>query len=244
MWCLYRMVYLPTSYLYGKRYVGPINATVLSLRRELYEQPYNFIDWNLARNQCAKEDLYYPHPLIQDVLWAGLHKVAEPLLMQWPLSKLRQKALKVVMQHIHYEDENTNYVCLGPVSKVLNMLCCWVEDPNSIVIKQHLSRIKDYLWVAEDGMKMKGYNGSQLWDVAFAIQAIIATNLPDEYGLMLKKAHKFLKLSQMKENSSGNVGYWYRHISKGGWPFSTQDQGWPVSDTTSEGLKVRIYHKH
>ncbi|KAI5659180.1 hypothetical protein M9H77_27973 [Catharanthus roseus] len=240
MWCHCRMVYLPMSYLYGKRYVGPINATVLSLRRELYEQPYHFIDWNLARNQCAKEDLYYPHPLIQDVLWAGLHKVAEPLLMQWPLSKLRQKALKVVMQHIHYEDENTNYVCLGPVNKVLNMFCCWVEDPNSIVIKQHLSRIKDYLWVAEDGMKMKGYNGSQLWDVVFAIQAIIATNLPDEYGLMLKKAHKFLKLSQIKENSSGNVGYWYRHISKGGWPFSTPDNGWPVSDTTSEGLKAAI----
>ena len=23
----------------------------------------------LRRNMCAKEDLYYPHPLIQDVLW-------------------------------------------------------------------------------------------------------------------------------------------------------------------------------
>ena len=29
----------------------------------------------------------------------------------------------------------------------------------------------DYLWVAEDGMKMQGYNGSQLWDTAFAVQA-------------------------------------------------------------------------
>lgn len=28
----------------------------------------------------------------------------------------------------------------------------------------------DYLWVAEDGMKMQGYNGSQLWDTAFAVQ--------------------------------------------------------------------------
>ncbi len=27
--------------------------------------PFDNIDWNAARNQVAKEDLYYPHPLIQ-----------------------------------------------------------------------------------------------------------------------------------------------------------------------------------
>ena len=27
--------------------------------------PYGRVDWNAARNQCAKEDLYYPHPLVQ-----------------------------------------------------------------------------------------------------------------------------------------------------------------------------------
>ncbi|GFS43723.1 lanosterol synthase 1 [Actinidia rufa] len=137
-----------------------------------------------------QEDLYYPHPTIQDILWGSLHKIAEPLLMQWPFSRLRKKALNTVMQHIHYEDENTQYICLGPVSKVLNMVCCWVEDPNSEAIRLHLPRITDYLWVAEDGMKMKGYNGSQLWDVSFAVKAILATNLADEYGSTLKKAHE------------------------------------------------------
>ena len=29
------------------------------------------------------------------------------------------------------QDENTRYVCIGPVNKVINMLCCWLEDPNS-----------------------------------------------------------------------------------------------------------------
>lgn len=41
------------------------------------------------------------------------------------------------------------------VIQVLNMLCRWVEDPNSEAYKHHLARIKDYLWVAEDGMKMQ-----------------------------------------------------------------------------------------
>ncbi|KAK6272841.1 hypothetical protein POUND7_009924 [Theobroma cacao] len=178
--------------------------------------------------------------MIQNILWGCLQKVGEPFLMKWPFSKLRQKALDIVMQHIHYEDENSRYICLGPVNKVLNMVCCWVEDPNSEAYKCHLSRIKDYLWVAEDGMKMQGYNGSQQWDVAFSVQAILATNLVEEYGPMLKKAHNFIKNTQVKEKSGSNLNSWYRHISKGGWPFSTPDNGWIVSDCTSEGLKAAL----
>lgn len=43
----------------------------------------------------------------------------------------------------------------------------------------------------------QGYNGSQLWDVVFAVQAILATDLVDEYGSVLKKAHDFIKNSQV-----------------------------------------------
>ncbi|XP_021893546.1 cycloartenol synthase 2-like isoform X1 [Carica papaya] len=240
MWCHCRMVYLPMSYLYGRRFVGPISSTVLSLRKELYTVPYHEIDWNQARNLCAKEDLYYPHPLVQDMLWAALHKVVEPILMYWPGKRLREKALRTVMEHIHYEDENTRYLCIGPVNKVLNMLCCWLEDPNSEAFKLHLPRVYDYLWIAEDGMKMQGYNGSQLWDTAFAVQAIIATNIFEEYGPTLRKAHSYIKSSQVLENCPGNLDSWYRHISKGAWPFSTADHGWPISDCTAEGLKAAL----
>ncbi|KAK7314325.1 hypothetical protein VNO77_32845 [Canavalia gladiata] len=240
MWCHTRLVYLPMSYLYGRRFVGPINSVVLSLRRELYTLPYHILDWNQAKTLCAKEDLHHPCPMIQNILWGFLHSIGEPLLLHWPCSKLRRKALRHVMQHIHYEDENTNYLCIGPVNKVLNMVCCWLENPTSQAYKCHISRIKDYLWVAEDGMKMQGYNGSQFWDVAFSVQAILATNLEDEYDSMLKKANNFIKCSQITTNSSGNPSYWYRHISKGGWPFSTTDNGWPVSDCTGEGLKAAI----
>ncbi|KAF4351031.1 hypothetical protein F8388_016209, partial [Cannabis sativa] len=79
---------------------------------------------------------------------------------------------------------------------VLNMICCWAEDQNSDAYKSHLSRIKDYLWLAEDGLKMQGYNGSQLWDCALAVQAIMATHLKDEYSSMLMKAHYFIKKTQ------------------------------------------------
>lgn len=65
-----------------------------------------------------KVDLYCPHPMIQDVLWATLDKVVEPVLKHWLASPLRAKALVTVMKHVHYEDENTQYVCIGPVNKV------------------------------------------------------------------------------------------------------------------------------
>lgn len=44
---------------------------------------------------------------------------------------------------------------------------------------------------------MQGYNGSQLWDTAFSVQAIISTKLIDSFGTTLKKAHDFVKDSQV-----------------------------------------------
>ncbi|KAJ0984142.1 hypothetical protein J5N97_002498 [Dioscorea zingiberensis] len=239
MWSYCRTVYLPMSYIYGKRFVGPITPLILSLRNELYNLSYDRIDWNLARNQCAKEDLYYPHPLLQDILWASLHKLVEPILRHWPGSKLREKALHTAMQHIHYEDENTRYICMGVVNKAMNMLCRWVEDPNSEAFKLHLARIYDYLWVAEDGMKMQAI-GNQLWETAFTVQAIVATNLSEEFGPSLKKAHDFIKNTQILEDCPGDLSFWYRHSSKGGWPLSTADIGWPGSDCTAEALKALL----
>ena len=35
------------------------------------------------------------------------------------------------------------------------MLACWIEDPKSEAFKLHIRRVYDYLWLAEDGMKMQ-----------------------------------------------------------------------------------------
>lgn len=75
-----------------------------------------------------QEDLYYPHPLVQDILWASLHKGVEPVLMRWPGKKLREKALQTAIEHIHYEDENTRYICIGPVNKVYIQAFHWYNN--------------------------------------------------------------------------------------------------------------------
>ncbi|ESW32204.1 hypothetical protein PHAVU_002G302200, partial [Phaseolus vulgaris] len=239
MLCYCRLVYMPMSYLYGKKFVGPITKLIISLREEMYNHPYDQIDWNKCRSRVAKEDLYYPHPLIQDMLWASLHHVAEPLLNCWPFSMLREKALEVAIDHIRYEDENSRYLCIGSVEKVLCLIARWVEDPNSEAYKLHLARIPDYFWLAEDGLKIQSF-GSQLWDAALAIQAILSCDLSEEYGPTLRKAHHFVKASQVCENPSGDFEAMHRHISKGAWTFSMHDQGWQVSDCTAEGLKAAL----
>ncbi|KAH1257902.1 Beta-amyrin synthase [Glycine max] len=185
------------------------------------------------------EDLYYPHSLIQDLVWDSLYMFTEPLLTCWPFNKLiREKALQVTMNHIHYEDENSRYITIGCVEKVLCMLACWVEDPQGDAFKKHLARVSDYLWVSEDGMTMQSF-GSQEWDAGFAVQALLATKLIDEIGHSLAKGHDFIKKSQVRDNPSGDFKSMYRHITKGSWTFSDQDHGWQVSDCTAEGLKSK-----
>ncbi len=44
----------------------------------------------------------------------------------------------------------------------------------------------------------QGYNGSQLWDTAFAVQALGATQLGDHLGDSLKRAASFIEASQVR----------------------------------------------
>ncbi|XP_065866273.1 lupeol synthase-like isoform X1 [Euphorbia lathyris] len=236
MFCYCRVTYMPMSYLYGKRFVGPITPLILQLRQEIYNQPYHTINWNSVRHLCAKEDNYYPHTWIQKMVWDALYIFSEPVFTRWPLNKLRQKALHKTMDHIHYEDHNSRYITIGCVEKPLCMLACWVEDPNGDAFKNHLARILDYIWIGEDGLKVQSF-GSQTWDTSFSIQALIASNLSHEIGSTLKEGHNFIKNSQVTENPSGDFKSMFRHISKGSWTFSDKDHGWQVSDCTAESLK-------
>ena len=100
----------------------------------------------------------------------------------------------------------------------------------------------DYLWVAEDGLKMQGYNGSQCWDTCFALQAVSEAGLCDELPQMVAKGWRFLERTQiLSTDASWSTGAnafesaaqrrrYYRHVSRGGWPFSTSAHGWPISD--------------
>jgi len=50
-----------------------------------------------------------------------------------------------------------------------------------------------------------------------------------------------LKFGKVKDNPFGDFKSMFRHISKGAWTFSKQDQGWQACDCTAEALKVTDY---
>nr|GMD09724.1 dammarenediol II synthase-like [Ipomoea batatas] len=192
---IFHPAYMPMSYLYARRYHGPLTDLVLCIRSEIHVKTYDQIDWNSARMDCCKEDLYYPHSFIQDLLWNTLQYCTEPFMSLWPFKKIREMAMRKAIKYMRYEAEESRYITIGCIAKSLQMMCWWAEDPNCDEFKYHLARIPDYLWVAEDGMTMQSF-GSQNWDTTFATQAIIASGMVEEYGDCLKKVHFYIKESQ------------------------------------------------
>ncbi|GFY80639.1 camelliol C synthase 1 [Actinidia rufa] len=212
---------------------------VKEIREEIHTKPYAEVDWNKARHDCCKEDLYYRHTFIQDLLWDSLHYLSEPIMTRWPFNKIRERAIRKTVKYMRYGSEETRYITIGCVEKSLQMMCWWAENPNGDEFKHHLARVPDYLWLAEDGMKMQSF-GSQIWDTSLATQALIASNMVDECGDALKKSHFYIKESQIKQNPTGDYEGMYRQFTKGAWTFSDQDQGWVVSDCTAESLKCLL----
>ena len=260
LWCHCRMVYLPMCYIYGKRFVyenADTDPIIISLKKELYvEKDYEKINWDSARHKVADIDNYSP---ISKTMKFLHHCLAYFYESYNGISCLRNRGLKFALEYMNAEDVQTNYIDIGPVNKTMNMLSIWIsegQDYQNEKFQKHISRVYDYLWIAEDGMKMQGYNGSQCWDTSFAIQGIleakhlITNDNPDIINTSLR-VYDFLERTQIlsTKTSQNTKSYvyeidekkrnrYYRHVSKGGWPFSTSAHGWPISDCTAEGLKA------
>lgn len=70
------------SYVYGKRGTCKETPLAAAIRGELYPQSYSSIDWNAARNQCAEEDLYYPHPKVLNPFFCAF-KFVDTVSSHW-----------------------------------------------------------------------------------------------------------------------------------------------------------------
>lgn len=153
LWCHTRAIHLPVSYLYGRRFVGPVTDTVKSLRDELFAEPFASIDWKRAQKNVHAGDVSSPHR-------APLKLVNTALSALLPLAppSLRTRALDFVRDQIIHEDESTGYLDIGPVSKAFHLVCAHA-DGDAVRLAKHRARIADYLWRAPEGTKMQGYNG-------------------------------------------------------------------------------------
>jgi len=265
MWCHARMVYLPMGYLYGSRFIYAkvkSDPLVAELRTELYAgQSYDSIAWTKTRQLIADTDNYSPIPLVMKTLQNVLARYENWILFDKFRNYVRQRGLKFSIEYMKAEDLQTNFIDIGPVNKVLNMLSMYHHnneiksdniDNNELLIERHMARVRDYLWLAEDGIKMQGYNGSQCWDTSFCVQALWEAGMLDEFPDLTRKVWSYFERTQILSTSvsksslaygfetNDNRHKFYRHASEGGWPFSTSAHGWPISDCTGEGLKATL----
>ncbi|MDP1825092.1 MAG: prenyltransferase/squalene oxidase repeat-containing protein [Archangium sp.] len=240
LWCHARMVYLPMAWLYGTKSTAPDDPLLRAIRHELYQGRYADVRWEAQRDVVAKADSYRPATAALkgvNLAQVGLEKL--PTL-------LRKRALDECLKLIRHEDAATHDLDIGPVNAVLNM---FVHHFRGAAGREDFERgwpkFDDaYLWDGHDGLKMQGYNNAELWDTAFAIQALTAAEksgalTTEETSSVLGKAYDFLRANQILEDVPEAARH-YRHASRGGWPFSNREHGWPITDCTAEGLKCAL----
>ena len=238
-WIHMRQIFLPMSYVWSKKFSYPLTKLTKELRDELYVQPYYTVNFPAHRNTISPADDYHPKSLFLIVLYWIIVNVWCPFLRTKSLIK---RADRWAFQLIRWEDENTDYANLGPVNAPINLLACYIEDgPDSYSVKRHQDRMHDFLWVSNEGMLMNGTNGVQTWDTSFLAQAVVEAELASDprWRSTLVKVLEFLDDQQIKEEVPDRE-LCYRHRRKGAWAFSTREQGYTVSDTTSEALKATI----
>ncbi|KAL4868710.1 hypothetical protein BDV12DRAFT_209020 [Aspergillus spectabilis] len=238
-WVHMRQVFLPMSWIWSRRWTMPETETVRELRRELFAQEWEGIEWARYRNTIAEVDNYHPKSWVLNTVNWALADIWCPFLRPRGLVK---RAEEWVSNLIDMEDANSDYADLASVNAPLNMIVCFIRDgPDAYTVRRHRARLEEFLWVNAEGMLANGTNGVMCWDTAFAIQAAHASGLAEEarWKPMLVRALEFLDNQQIRDDCE-DAGVCYRHRRKGGWTFSNKDQGYPVSDCISEALKAVI----
>ena len=238
-WIHMRMVFLAMSFVWSKKWVAPETKLVRQLRQELFVQPYESIDFASHRNSIAAPDNYHPKTWVLNLINFILIWIWIPLLRT---ASLTRRAEAWVWRLIQYEDANTDWACLAPVSAPMNTLVCFIkEGPESFSFQRHLYRLDDFLWMTKEGMLANGTNGVQVWDTAFTIDAVCKAGLAEDpkWKPMLEKALRYLETQQIPDEVPDRE-ICYRQQRKGAWPFSTKVQGYTVSDCTAEGLRAAL----
>jgi lanosterol synthase len=230
-YCHTRHIYLAMAYLYGTRFRADLGAIVAELRTELYDQPYERIDFSAHRHELAPTDVYVPPSRWLRAAYDSV-RVYERRHLGW----LRRRALDRCFDGIVFEQQSSRYQALSPVNGLLNCLAIWSRNPNHADLQASLEGLERWKW--EDDTQGIRYVGarSQTWDTAFAMLALLEwPDLARRTAEVLRRAYGFLREVQMTSEIEGCREH-SRDPALGGWCFSDGGHRWPVSDCTAEAL--------
>ncbi|KAM7259589.1 hypothetical protein ACFE04_015330 [Oxalis oulophora] len=177
--------------------------------------------WEFDHNEGTSEERAHVETLRQEFTNNRFrHKQSADLLMRMQLRK--EKPREEIPQAVKVGDK---------------------EEPNEESVTTTLRRaISFYSSIqAHDGH----WPAESAGPLFFLQPLVMALYITGDLNVVLSHEHqkeikRYLYNHQVRENPSGDYSAMYRHISKGSWTFSMQDQGWQVSDCTAEGLKASL----
>jgi len=230
-YCHTRLIYLGMAYLYGSRSRADLGQIVSELRNELYDRPYEEIDFRAHHHEIAAADLYVPPTASLRASYDVLRFCERLIPRSW-----RRRALDRCLEGIVLEQQATQHQALSPVNGLLNCLALWVRDPKHPELAPSLDGMEAWKWEdEEEGIRYVGAR-SHTWDTAFSMLALLEdASVAKRFVEPLQRAYAFLREVQMTAEIS-NYREQSRDSALGGWCFSDGGHRWPVSDCTAEAL--------
>ncbi|KAF9008258.1 terpene synthase [Cyathus striatus] len=238
-----RTFYCSMSYLFRVRFKAPITELTLALRKELYVEDYDTIDWTLYRNYISNADEHVPISRVMNVINFFLNGVLESC----PIPLLNRYALNTVYQHVCYEVENTGSTCIVSCCSALNLIVqAHAEGVDSPTVQKQKESAEEYLWMSPEGMHVTISTSIPAWAGPFIGHALVETGLSEleENKESIIRLLKLLAEEQMTENTR-HYPKDYRQMRKGGWVFGTKNEnGYLLADCTGEafGVILRLSH--
>jgi lanosterol synthase len=235
LYCHMRLIYLGLSYLYGARVQADASPLIESLRRELYPDGWDPARFVATRDAIAPTDLYEPVGRGLQWIFSGARLLARAVP-----GPVRRRALERAWQHIQFEFESTDWVCLSPVNGMLFCLAMWSRDRRDPQLPRALDGIEYWMWEDErEGLRICGAR-SDIWDTSFAIQALCEGPELDDAHTLIDRASAWLPIAQLRADIPRGRKH-YREPARGGWGFANEHHPWPVSDCTAEALEALLH---
>lgn len=231
LYCHTRYIYLAMAYLYGSRFSSNLGPVTAELRRELYAQEYEHIDFAAHRFHVAETDLFAPPHSLLRMLQRAMHAYERVHSVRW-----RRRALAYCFDRILFEQRSSRYHAISPVNGLLNCLAIFARNPRHADLASSIEGLENWKWEDDaEGIRYAGAR-SRTWDTAFAMQALLQDSAAarDAVG-ELRAAYRFLGCEQITEELECPC-HERRDPVRGGWCFGDRQHRWPVSDCTAEAL--------
>ncbi|MEA5622442.1 prenyltransferase/squalene oxidase repeat-containing protein [Nostoc sp. UHCC 0251] len=229
-YCHTRLIYMPMSFIYSRKFQAPLTPLIAELRSELYVSDYEKANFSATRLVLRAEEVYNPPTILLQIIY-----YISNLYESWHHKGLRESALIQTIDYIRFELHTTNYTSISPVSGLLNIIALWLHDPNDADFRKASDHFEGWMWQDEQqGLRIAGARSST-WDTAFAIQSLQAASPHMKLSASLFNAQQFLASQQIRETFA-NFEQFHRIDPKGGFCFAGIWHGWPVSDCTAEAL--------